>query len=305
MEPKCPVCANQSFRRIGKPKTNSVSNKFIRKDYYIVQCQHCKLYFVSPSIDFIDIEWAELYNNDYFNFQSKWLVKKRGRELSARFSKACELLGAKKNVNFLDIGTGEGKTLLEGLKRGWNITGIDIVDNRIPEAKNESINFYVSKFLDCNLPENHFDFIYLDSVLEHVTNPKEYLYKIHKLLNKNGILYVGVPNEDSLFNDIRKIMFFLLRRNSISTKLKPFDNPYHVVGFNRYSLNYLFSETKLDTRLFRNFGRKFQFLASSPKHKAFWITLFFLLPIEFLGSVLKRDVYFEAYLGRINNNQLK
>jgi 2-polyprenyl-3-methyl-5-hydroxy-6-metoxy-1,4-benzoquinol methylase len=46
------------------------------------------------------------------------------------------------NVKFLDIGTGEGKTLIAGLERNWDVTGIDIVDNRIPEAKTDKINFY-------------------------------------------------------------------------------------------------------------------------------------------------------------------
>ena len=74
------------------------------------------------------------------------------------------------------------KSLIEALRRGWEVTGIDIVDNRIKKAKQEDVNFIIANFLEYELPENYFDFIYVDSVLEHVLNPKEYLIKIKQLL---------------------------------------------------------------------------------------------------------------------------
>ncbi|HAB52289.1 MAG TPA: hypothetical protein DCE80_08990, partial [Ignavibacteriales bacterium] len=60
---------------------------------------------------------------------------------------------------FLDIGAGEGKTLVEGLNRGWYVTGIDIVDNRINDAKEDGIKFIRAKFLEYEFPKNHFDFL--------------------------------------------------------------------------------------------------------------------------------------------------
>jgi 2-polyprenyl-3-methyl-5-hydroxy-6-metoxy-1,4-benzoquinol methylase len=62
------------------------------------------------------------------------LLRKRETELSQRFNQAISFIESK-NISFLDIGAGEGNTLLEGQKRGWNVTGIDIVDNRIDQAK--------------------------------------------------------------------------------------------------------------------------------------------------------------------------
>ena len=151
-------------------------------------------------------------------------------------------------------------------------------------------------FLEQQFSENYFDFIYLDSVLEHVLNPIEYLIKIKRILKAGGILYVGVPNEDSLFNDVRRIVFNFIGRRGISEKLKPFDSPYHVTGFNLISFKYLISKLDLKIKYFRNFGRKFDFLSSPPNKKGFWISLFFLFPIEIVGYIIKRDVYFEAYL---------
>lgn len=296
MSNNCPTCESNTFQVIGTPKPNSIAINFLRKDYKVVKCNQCLTYYVYPEIDFSDKEWAELYNSEYFSAQTKWLIDKRAKELNQRFDKAKSLMNEREKIHFLDIGCGEGKTLIEGLKRGWDVTGIDIVDNRINDAKVDKIKFISGKFLEKDFPQEYFDFIYLDSVLEHVLQPLEYLNKIKSLLKPKGILYIGVPNEDSLFNLVRKTMFKITGQRTISEKLKPFDSPYHVVGFNYSSLKNLIDKSGFKIKLLRNFGRKFDFLSNPVNTKAFWIGLVFLLPIEFIGYVLRKDVYFEAYL---------
>jgi ubiquinone/menaquinone biosynthesis C-methylase UbiE len=226
-------------------------------------------------------------------------VKKRKKELVERFDKAKKFIESKNQIiRYLDVGAGEGKGLLEAHGRGWEATGIDIVDNRLQEAKLSEIKFIKSNLHESDLPENYFDFIYVDSVIEHVLNPFEYLSKIKKLLSKGGVIYIGVPNEDCLFNSVRKLVFILTGKKNESEKLKPFDSPYHVIGFNDNSLKYFLDKVELKVLKKRNFGRKFDFLSYSPKSKSFWIGLFFLFPIEYPGQLIQRDIYFEAYLSR-------
>lgn len=296
MANSCPICDNSQYKILGKSKTNSISSKFVSEDYRVVQCNICKTYFVSPYIKFDDEQWSLLYNSEYFTEQSKWLIKQRAKELKERFDRADSYLNNNKEIRFLDVGTGEGKTLIEGSSRRWEVYGIDIVDNRIDAAKKENINFIKGKFLEYEFPENHFDFIYLDSVLEHVLEPLDYLKKIKQILKPGGILYLGVPNEDSLFNDIRRLVFNIVGRKELSEKIKPFDSPYHVIGFNNSSLNYTIKHLGFKVKYFRNFGRKFNFLGNPIGKKRFWISLIFLFPIEVLGNFIKRDVYFETYL---------
>jgi SAM-dependent methyltransferase len=296
----CPLCDSSKFKSVGRPKTNSISKNFIDNDYKVVQCLNCDVYYVSPRISFSEEQWSKLYNNEYFSSQSDWLIKKRAEELSQRFDKASKYLKGDK-ISFLDVGCGEGKSLIEGFKRDWEVTGIDIVDNRIEAAKTGNGNFIVGNFIDQKFPKNHFDFIYLDSVLEHVLNPKEYLLKIKEILKIGGVCYIGVPNEDSLFNIIRKIVFTLLGRNDFSVKIKPFDNPYHIIGFNEKSLKYILNELDLEIVYMRNFGRKFDFLSHTPNQRGYWIGLFFLLPIEFIGNMFNKDVYYELLISKKAN----
>lgn len=155
--------------------------------------------------------------------------------------------------------------------KGGSQQELTIVDNRLQEAKLTDIKFIKSNLLESDLPEDYFDFIYVDSVIEHHFNPFEYLSKIKKLLRKGGVIYIGVPNEDCLFNSVRKLVFVLTGKKNESEKLKPFDSPYHVVGFNNNSLKYFLDKVELKVLKKRNFGRKFDFLSYSPKSKIFWI----------------------------------
>lgn len=297
MNDTCPVCNANRRREIGIPKTNEISLKFVNKNYKVVKCSECELYYVSPPIDFNESQWAELYNSEYFANQPTLLVKRRKKELSSRFDRAKEFCSNKSNkLRYLDVGAGEGKGLIEAQARGWEVTGIDIVDNRIERAKQPEIKFVKSNLIDSNLPENYFDFIYVDSVIEHVLNPEQYLSKIKKLLKAGGVIYIGVPNEDCLFNSVRRIVFNLTGKKNESEKIKPFDSPYHVIGFNRNSLNYFFNRLDLKVLKLRNFGRKFEFLSFPPGSKSFWIDLIFLLPTEYIGLLTKKDIYYEAYL---------
>lgn len=298
----CPVCNSVNRTIVGKPKTNSISARFVKVDYKVAQCSNCQLYYVTPPISFSTGQWAELYNSEYFSDQSNLLIKRRKKELLERFDTTQKFIsGNTKKINYLDVGAGEGKGLLEAARRGWAATGIDIVDNRLDETKIPEIKFIKSNLLDSNLQENYFDFIYVDSVVEHVLNPVEYLTKIKSLLSPGGVIYIGVPNEDCLFNSVRKLVFNITGKKEESEKIKPFDIPYHVIGFNDQSLQFFFDQIGLTVLKKRNFGRKFDFLSYSPTSKSFWIGLFFMLPVEYLGLLLKKDIYFEAYLTKKNS----
>ncbi|HPN37153.1 MAG TPA: class I SAM-dependent methyltransferase [Melioribacteraceae bacterium] len=295
MSKLCPVCGNTNYKKIGLPKANNISKNFLDKEYYVVQCLNCEAYFVSPEINFSEEQWAKLYNSEYFVRQSDWLERRRKKELANRFNHFENLIN-KKNISFLDVGTGEGKAIIEAKKRKWKITAIDIVDNRNSDAKNTNINFIKGNFIDIDLTPKSFDFIYLDSVIEHVLNPLEYLKKAAELLTDDGVVYIGVPNEDSLFNDVRKLIFCLTKQQHISEKIKPFYSPYHIIGYNFNSLKTIINNSGLEIKTLRNFGRKFEFLGNKPFSKDFWISFLFLFPIEFIGLLIKRDVYLEAYV---------
>ena len=258
----------------------------------VVKCKNCNTYFVSPSIDLTNEGWKFLYDENYFPQMSKWYEKNRAKDRKERFDKLALFFNKTVN-NFLDVGCGEGHCLVEAEKRGWKSHGVDISDHRIEMAKNNTIQFKNSTLTQSNYPDNHFDIIYLDSVLEHVLNPLDYLNEIRRILKKGGLLYIGVPNEDSLLNDFKKV-FYWISRNKVAAKLKPFETPYHVVGFNEKSIKFALSLAHFDIREIRNFACRYEFMRAKPFSKAFFHALA-LFPIYILAILFRKEVYLEVY----------
>lgn len=50
---------------------------------------------------------------------------------------------------------------------------------------------------EAKYPENHFDFIHISHVIEHVLDPKAYLHEMKRILKPGGYLAIGTPNMSS------------------------------------------------------------------------------------------------------------
>lgn len=289
----CPICSNSNFAMIGLPRISEKAAGIIKQDYKVVKCNSCSMYYVNPEINFSKNEWEYLYGDDYFLPMTKWHEKRRHIDRKRRFENLAKYCSSEIK-NFLDVGAGEGFGLLEAEFRGWNAFGVDISDNRIESAKQESIRFINKDLIRAQLPSNFFDAVYMDSVLEHVLNPYEYLVEIKRIMKKGGILYIGIPNEDSLFNDVKKIAYKILG-NNLSSRLTPFKTPYHVVGFNKKSIILTLQKADLKVKKIRNFASRLELLKAKPFSKDF-LKLLLVFPIDLLAVPIRREVYFEAYI---------
>ena len=99
------------------------------------------------------------------------------------------------NCNILEIGCGEGNTLVELKKQGKAkfIVGIDIVDLNQSSKLDKFILADIEND-NIELPEEYFDIIICADVLEHLKDPWSVLRKIRKFLKPNGILLASIPN---------------------------------------------------------------------------------------------------------------
>ena len=293
----CPVCNSDDFKKIGTPVIDKKAAGYIRNEYTVVQCNSCNYYFVTPKIDFSQDEWQKLYDDNYFPDMTSWHQRQRLNDVKNRL----DWINSNYNKEvkyFLDIGCGEGLALIEADKREWSASGIDISDNRIEAAKNKKINFMNGNLLSANLPDEYFDCAYMDSILEHLIEPVSYLNELNRILKKGGIVYIGVPNEDSLFNTIKRIVYNITGKKNISEKIKPFALPYHIGGFNKKSIYRIAQSSNFKVAAINNFAARFEFKKYKPLTKGFWLHLF-LLPIDLLAIILKREAYYEVLLMKL------
>lgn len=127
----------------------------------------------------------------------------------------------------LDIGAGTGDFLLEAKCRGWEVFGQEPnpAARELASLKGIALEKVSSKF-----PENSFDVITLWHVLEHVPNPESQITELNRLLKKDGILVIAVPNFKSYDARFYKKYW------------AAYDVPRHLFHFSRTSIEKLFSQ---------------------------------------------------------------
>lgn len=113
-----------------------------------------------------------------------------------------KLIGMKKEGSMLDIGCGDGDFIIKARGLFKEITGIDISSIRLQKAKSKlnklKINNIRLKKVNVNqgLPfrDEKFDVITTIAVLEHLFDPYFVISEARRVLKKNGIIFIEVPN---------------------------------------------------------------------------------------------------------------
>lgn len=110
---------------------------------------------------------------------------------------------------------GEGKMLDVGCAYGFTLQrfpdsfekfGADVSEHALGEAKKNLPNatlHLADAEAGLPFPENHFDIVVSNDVIEHLENPRLAIENMCKVLKKGGILYISTPN----FNWLRKNFF--------------------------------------------------------------------------------------------------
>lgn len=97
----------------------------------------------------------------------------------------------------LEVGCGEGELAFQ-LKEKYNIEswGVELMEQKAQEASSKLDNVIIGRIEDCldKLPDNYFDVIYLNDVLEHLFDPKEVLINLRSKLSKDGVVISSIPN---------------------------------------------------------------------------------------------------------------
>jgi SAM-dependent methyltransferase len=133
-----------------------------------------------------------------------YLEEEKGRRLSAR--RLLRKLNAfMKPGSLLEIGSATGFFLDEAARCGWQVYGVEVSEWATRYAK-EKLNLTLFDSLESleKAAPGEFDAIVLLDVLEHLTQPKDYLQRLRKKLKPKGILCISTPDIDSALSRILK-----------------------------------------------------------------------------------------------------
>ena len=225
----CPVCGGGSHQKFLEAEDHNVSND----RFNIVECSDCSFRFTNPIPTEDTI--GEYYKSENYVSHSgtkKGFVNRVYHIVRSRAIKQKENLAAKysKEKVILDIGCGTGDFLGYCKSQNWKTLGLEpdqsarkiALESNAIEAKDLSHLYEIES--------NTFDVISMWHVLEHVYNLNEDIEQYKKILKKEGVLIVAVPNCSSKDAEHYK------------SSWAAYDLPIHLYHFRPDNMKQLFSK---------------------------------------------------------------
>jgi SAM-dependent methyltransferase len=180
------------------------------KGYDFVRCSVCGFVTAHPMPDLATVE---AHYNETRTGEDR---QRQRRQLIAEFldkpnnpkrdyfrevlTKVSAILG-KPALDILEIGSGFGAFVHFANAIGHRATGTEST-REYAEMSSESLNGRIvhvedDRYTDHFAPAS-FDFIYMEAVFEHMLHPEAILTQMRRLLRPGGVLFLAVPNQDSL-----------------------------------------------------------------------------------------------------------
>jgi len=186
---------------------SKIHNK-IRFDYEFrpYRCQNCGLVFLHPYFppSQLDEFYEKEFRNIFGNETSEDLFKRCSPEAFGRAERFKRLLGKSKNI--VEIGCSTGHFLCAAKKFGPNVFGVELGESTKQYAAKRGI--IVKKNIK-EYDSDKFDLIFMFHVLEHISDPINFLKEIKPYLKTSGKLIIEVPNIEDILVSLYKIEEFM------------------------------------------------------------------------------------------------
>lgn len=288
---KCPACNYHLFKSIFRRSFNeNLIKKYMIEAYQgnadltvlenvefeIVKCKKCKLGFQKYIFDAQMLD--ELYNkwidpNSALEWRDKGTKGTKTYEKILSIAK-CYFKKDTSKIKVLDYGAGFGDSLVTANKMGFDSYAFEYSTERIRYLEGKGINVIT------NNSNMLFDFIIVNQILEHITNPTEILNDIHSKLDKTGLVYIAVPNCTSIEKKLKKTENITNEKELHKTLLDASVGAFqHINFFNNYNLKLLLKKQgfKINTPYHQAFVKPISIKSFiKPFYNYFFGTSFFL-----------------------------
>jgi SAM-dependent methyltransferase len=181
-DPCCDICGSSEFIELIRLQDGAYN-----------ECKTCGLIYANPIPD----NYNQLNNQTYTGVVDDYIdnirtKRKRYHGKLKRFSHY-RLTG-----NFLEIGCNVGGLLKVACEMGWNVKGLDICAAATKYAREQlGLDVFTGTVEQAEYPENYFDVICTNAVLEHTRHPFSTLTECVRILRPGGIFYANTVNWDS------------------------------------------------------------------------------------------------------------
>lgn len=224
---KCNLCGSDDYRLLFKTHEKMFN---LPGEFSVVECKRCSLIYLNPQLEPDEIN---RYYPDEYDAYSKGRILEMAQRIIAKLDSKNFKKYIPNNAKILEIGCGSGE-YLNGLRRDkWEVTGIDISEYAVSIAKKKyNLNVMMGDLLSMKFEEKSFDLVILRHVLEHLPDPDEELKEIRRILKDNGLIYLVIPNADTLERNVFKEYWF------------PYEVPRHLFLFSVRTITELLRRNK-------------------------------------------------------------
>ena len=210
-----------------------VKKIFKKKNFSYYQCMHTKTIFANPrpKLELLEKFYTDTKSSKYW-FSEFFLPKLRVRTdkiVKPRVDFFSNNFKKYRQRKILDIGAGLGAFLLE-LKKKWpnaSLFALEPSKLMAKKCRDKNIKVFENTIEKMDSEKNKFDAITCFELFEHLYDPKFFLKKIYKLLNKGGVFY---------FTTLNGMGFDIQMLGKYSNSIYP---PYHINFFNPKSIEIL------------------------------------------------------------------
>ena len=248
------------------------------KGYTLSRCLSCDLIFAKKDEQNI-LNTEEIYSNYYKKENASRFGSPIERIVKIfRFIRAYKIHSLKPRAkSILDIGSGRG-WMLYFLKKYFKYekaVGTQISENAYLFSRDKlKLEIYNKDLLELSFPKK-FDVITLWHVLEHVTEPEKYIERIYQLLDKDGMLFIEVPNFSSWASILTKGHWLAL------------DLKHHLTFFTPASISLLLEKYNFKIKKITTFSLEYSTFTSTQ---------------SIVNLITNSDSYFFKWLENMNFN---
>lgn len=234
----CRICGSEDNKKLFTSQNVHGRHVLSKENFDIYECLQCKIACTDVKVD--GGYYKKYYPDDYYEtavdnglvqsalgWLNRWGIARR----LAIINKFKPFDGGK----ILDIGCAKGE-FLNTLSNSYKKYGVEINNDGYSFVKKHypHITIYNQKIDSKEFDTNQsFDIIVMWHVLEHINNPNTFLKALYKLLSKDGILVLEIPNRDSIGFNLAKDKWFHL------------DTPRHLFHYNYACLSELLKKYSL------------------------------------------------------------
>ncbi len=196
-EPVCNLCGANGARVL-----------FRKNSTGFLQCRQCGLEWVHPLPAMAKMR--ELYSSPrYFNTddisQYGYSDYVRNKHLNVnlfnrRLDEILRFTDGQRGL-LLDAGCATGVLLELARLRGWEVCGVDVSEYATHIAREYyNLDIFTGELAGAAYPDQHFDVVVMDDLIEHVADPSALVQESHRILKTGGLFTLNTPNRAGLWH---------------------------------------------------------------------------------------------------------